>query len=561
MEEEMEILCQSLGISPFLGRILVNRGIRTPSQARRFLEPRLEDLHNPFLFSEMRDACQRVRRAISDGEEILIFGDWDVDGITSMAILIRLLRALKGKVIYYIPGDFLYGLEMEAISEAKEKGVGLIISVDCGITDIEEINYARSLGIDVVVLDHHESRDGQRPDAIAVVNPKTDPAYPWDGLSGSGVAFKFGQALLASYDHEDLAQDLAHPRMEYYFRQYLDLACLGTLADSMPLIEENRILTRYGLRHLSNTAKVGLKVLLHSLGLLGSDIFENEVNFKLSPILNAAGRMNQNHLGIELLTIKKKDEATQIANELLSLNRMRQKRVEMDTVLAIEYVEREIDLGTEKILVVPLHERELGITGIVANRLVERYTLPVIVFAGKGREAIGSARAPQGIDIISILAECRSLYLDFGGHKQAAGLRLRWEDIQRFRRCINEVAGQFDCPPKRARVDARVDQDEITQGLLMDIERLRPFGEANPSPLLLLEEIRPMEIETMGDGGRHLKFIIASRDVRLEVIGWGKGDLSPSSLSEASLLGRIEKEIWEGEERIRFFIEEILPKR
>ncbi|HAV43504.1 TPA: single-stranded-DNA-specific exonuclease RecJ [bacterium] len=560
-EDDLVELSQGLDISPILARLLINRGVLNLKDARSFLKPNLSDLKDPFLFEEMELACQRVHRALDLKEKILIFGDWDVDGLAATALLVRFIRQLGGEVYYHIPKDFGYGLDKETLHKAHQQEIKLIITVDCGISNYEEIKYASSLGIDTIITDHHPPLIETDLPALTVINPK-DSLYPDKDLAGVGVAFKLGQALLASYQGRRSTSDPSSPRMDYYFRAYLDLVALGTVADSVQLTGENRILTKFGLERFRETKKVGLKVLLHSLRLFNKEIGEWEVAFKLAPVLNAAGRMNQGHLGIELLITKEKGKAVYLAQKILSLNEARRLRSDLDTRLAIEYIEREIDLDREKVLVVPLEECEAGVTGIVANRLLERYLRPVVIFACMGDEAIGSARSNNGLDLDSILPQCDDLFIKFGGHRMAAGITITKKNISLFRERINSLVQEISLETQEVVIDHVISLDEITPALLDDIDRLRPFGEGNPEPTFLIQDIRPAAIKRIGKRGEHLKIILSSqkREGYLEVVGWRMGNLNDRDLSRANLVVKLKKNYWNGKEQVQPVIEKVFCK-
>lgn len=561
-ESDVMALSRAMGISPILSRLLINRGIVNAQEGKKVLYPRLDDLRSPFLFEEMNRACLRIHQALTSKEKIMIFGDWDVDGLTATALLVRLLRQLKGDVVYHIPKDFGYGLDRESINDARRHGVGLIISVDCGASNAREVEYASSLGLDCIITDHHPPpKDRARPPAVAVINPRESNSYPDIELAGVGIAFKLGQALVALSEGEEIAIDLSHPKMDYYFKTYLDLVSLGTIADLGKLIGENRVLTRLGLAGLSQTKKVGLRVILHSLGLLEKTLGEWEVAFKLAPALNSAGRMNQGHLGIELLTTKKKEVAERLTQEILSLNEKRRLRSDMDTALASEYIEQELDLEQEKVLVVPLEEREGGVTGIVANRLLEQYSRPVVVFACKGSEVLGSARSNVSLDLNFVLSQCTDLLIKFGGHKRAAGMTILKENIPLFRERINELAGEIPFDTEEVVIDQEISSEEVTPILMDEIDNLRPFGEGNPEPLFLLRNIRPLSIRRMGQKDQHLKITLGLQEsIGLEAIGWRMGELRDEVLNGADLVAKLQKNLWGGKEQTRLIIEEINPK-
>ncbi len=507
--ERVRVVADALGFSPLVGQVLVNRGMETPEQALSFCEPRVESLYDPFLLEDMDVAVERLRGAIERKEKILIFGDYDVDGMSATAMLVKELDASGCPVYYYIPNRLVegYGLSKEQVKKAGEEGVKLIITVDNGISCHEEVRLASELGMDVIVCDHHEP-EGELPAAKAVVNPKrNDSTYPFRNLSGAGVTFKLLTALLGRLPES------------------LDFASLGTVADIVPLFDENRILAGCGLAMINDDSDLspGLSELLKVSGLEGKRISSANISFHLAPRLNAAGRLGVGQLGVQLLLTSSQPLAQRLARKLDEENRKRQSIEKEILEQALEKIEEAFDPDSDRSIVLCDRRWHPGVTGIVASKLVEIYHRPAILIAMGEEEGKGSARSIRGFHIYEALSKCQKHMVAFGGHKYAAGLTIdasRFEDLRiAFEKVCKEMLAEEDLEPV-VTADAKVDLSEIDRKLLDQLEKLAPHGNANPLPVFAsfgVDVVGPVRIV----GTNHLKFAVRQAGgKKLPVIGF-----------------------------------------
>ncbi len=508
---------RALGIHPLVATVLRNRGLDDYQAIAEFLDPSVDRLHDPFLLPDMEAAVRRSLAALRSGQSILVHGDYDVDGITATALLCRFLDRLGADVSYFIPHRIrdTYGLNAEVLAQAAAEGISLVIAVDCGITDHLAIRAATERGIDVIVIDHHEPGP-QLPQATAVVNAKRrDAVYPEHDLAAVGLAFKFASAL---------CQRLGI-RQQAVQRAYLDLVALGTIADVVPLTGENRILARTGLELLSRTRKVGLQALMRICSLDGA-LRASDVSFRLAPRLNAVGRMGDASDGLELLLTTDEEEAQRLALHLDTVNRDRQR--EQDSVLseAVRQVEEELDLERTPVIVMASEGWHVGVLGIVAAKLVERYGRPAVLLTSEEGIARGSARSIAGFDISAAFEECSDLLLRHGGHAMAAGLALEVANLQQFRECLNALARRWlrpdQCVPQLP-IDAEVRLFEIDGELVEDLARLEPFGHGNPQPRFMSRRVEIIECRRVGRNEQHLKLYACQDDQPMECIGFGMG--------------------------------------
>jgi len=502
--------------------VLVQRGVRTADQASEFVDTPLSALHSPWRIPDMAPAVERVGQAIDSREPILIHGDYDVDGLSATALLTGFLTRLDADVSQYIPHRIEegYGLGTTAIRQAKESGIRLIITVDCGTRDAHAISQARAAGIDVIVTDHHEP--GQSlPPALAVLNPKRhDSAYPFRDLAGVGVAMKLAQALV-----EKRGLPLTS-----FFRGYLDLVALGTVADVVPVLGENRVLVRYGLDCLRHTRKTGLRALIRVAGYENKAIDAFAVGFGLGPRLNAVGRLDTGETALRLLLTQDRTEADGLARQLDEVNYERRQEEQRTTEQALAQVDDRIDLDQERIVVVSAPDWHPGVVGIVASRVRERVYRPAIVLVELEGIAKGSCRSIEGFDISAALDSTRGLLLRHGGHAMAAGLELRLELLDRFRQEINAYARQT-MPDELLRpvrtVDGELNPEDVSLRLCNELARLAPFGTGNPEPVFLCRQARIELLKRVGDGS-HLKLRVSgpTSSMLVEGIAFSMGDLA-----------------------------------
>lgn len=506
--QKEEILKQELKLNWVLAKILVNRGIDTPEKARFFLEAKLADLENPYKLRDMGKAVTRIKRALEQKERILVYGDYDVDGITSSSILVTELRKKGGIVQYYIPNRLTegYGLNREAIKNAIDQNIDLIITVDCGINSYEEVRMANNAGIDVIITDHHEPQD-KLPEAVAVINPKrSDCDYPFKELAGVGVAFKLIQAL--SYNG----------KWDKELNDYLALTAIGTVADIMPLRDENRIIVKHGLKNIVTTTNLGLNTLIQQVGLGDGEINTGHIGFVIGPRLNAAGRLGNASDAIELFLTHDYERALAIVKKLENLNKERQ-RIEDRILSGAEKLIEEIDLDEETIIVLYSEEWHEGVIGIVASKITEKFNRPTILFALKEDVGKGSGRSIASFNLFENLCKCETLLEKFGGHELAAGLTIKPENIPIFKEKINREASKVlkprDLIPEII-IDAVIPFEAISYKLVTDLERLKPFGPGNPKPLFLINNLPVTNHTWIGVDNRHLKIF----SKRIEGIGF-----------------------------------------
>ena len=502
---------EAAGLAPLCASLLSARGINTPEEAARFLASGPERFHDPFLLTDMDKAVGRVRRAIESGETIAVYGDYDVDGITATCLLTEALTLLGGTVASYIPDrtEEGYGLNPHAVDRLAGDGVGLIVTVDCGITAVGEVEYARSLGVDVVVTDHHHCKD-KLPAAAAVVNPRRPGcAYPFPELAGVGVALKLAQAL---YPPE---------KREAVFRRFGELVAIGTVADVMRLTDENRALVRQGLELLARTRRPGLRALLREAGLEpGAMPTAVTIGYGLAPRINAAGRMERAMVALELLLTQDPDRGEALAQELCSLNRERQA-IELDIFEQCAQKLEEDPTLARPAIVLAGEGWHQGVVGIVASRLAERYSCPAFMICLENGHGKGSCRSFGGFNLFAALESCAGLLEGYGGHEMAAGFTVAEENIpllaQRLRERVSAHAGG---QPMESAIDVDgevVDCALITTQEVEALGVLEPFGAGNPKPVLLLRSAAVLACCDVG-GGRHLKMRVRRNGVVLDAI-------------------------------------------
>jgi single-stranded-DNA-specific exonuclease len=495
-DEDATRLASALNLHPTVARLLCLRGLSDPDVAARFLQPTMDHLHDPGLLADMGKAVERIERAIAQKERIAIHGDYDVDGITSTVILRRALEMLGGDVVHFIPERLRdgYGLQPAAIDRLQAEGVRLVISVDCGIRGTDAALRARELGIDLIITDHHEPEEALPP-ALAVINPKRrDCTYPDKNLAGVGVALKVVQSLCARADKTK------------WLPAFVKVAAIGTLADVVPLVGENRVIAKLGLASLSRGRHtVGLRALLEASGLTGKTIDSYQVGFILAPRVNAAGRMSTPDIATRLLLATDEgslDEARSLAQQLNDEN-LRRQTEEADLVAqAKKAIETDPAIGAHNVLVVGGAGWHRGVIGIAASKLVDTYHKPAIVLSVDGDVAHGSCRSIPAFDMLDALERCADLFLRFGGHKQAAGLTMDAARLPEFRARINAHANEVLEPDQlrpRLRIDGALNLRHITPDLVQGLNAMAPFGFANPRPIF---HAMPVEIV---DGPRPIK--------------------------------------------------------
>lgn len=470
-------LKEKLNISPILGQLLLKRGITTESAAKRFFRPQLADLVNPFLMKDMDLAVDRLNDAMGRKEKILVYGDYDVDGCTAVALVYKFLQQFYSNIDYYIPDRYNegYGVSKKGIDYAEEIGVKLIIILDCGIKAIKEIEYAKKLGIDFIICDHHVP-DEVMPPAVAILNPKQpDDPFPFKDLCGCGVGFKFMQGW---------AKNNCIPFSNLI--PLLDFCAVAIAADLVPVVEENRILAFHGLKQLNQNPNIGLKAIIDICGLNGREISMSDIIFKIGPRINASGRMENGRESVDLLVEKDLGSALEKAKHIDGYNEQRKDIDKQMTEEANLIVSRLESQKHQKSIVLYDENWKKGVIGIVASRLTEIYFRPTVVLTRDGDLATGSARSINGFDVYSAIKSCRDILMNFGGHTYAAGLTLKWNDVTEFRDRFQAYVDEHIEPElteASINVDAMIDFKDITKRMHNDLKRFAPFGPANPKPI------------------------------------------------------------------------------
>ena len=470
-------LGDKLGMSPTLASLLIRRGITTESAAKRFFRPQLADLINPFLMKDMDAAVDRLNDAMGHKERILVYGDYDVDGCTAVALVYKFLRQFYSNIDYYIPDryDEGYGVSKKGIDYAAETGVKLIIILDCGIKAIEEITYAKQRGIDFIICDHHVP-DETMPPAVAILNPKRpDDSYPFKSLCGCGVGFKFMQAFAKN-------NNIPFSRLV----PLLDFCAVSIAADLVPVIDENRILAFHGLKQLNQNPSLGLKAIIDICGLNGRELSMSDIIFKIGPRINASGRMENGNKSVDLLVEREYSLALNQAKHIDEYNEQRKDVDRQMTEEANQIVARLESQKHQSSIVLYDEHWKKGVIGIVASRLTEIYFRPTVVLTRDENLATGSARSVAGFDVYAAIKSCRDLLLNFGGHTYAAGLTMKWLDVKEFRKRFQAYVEEHIEPEQREAIldiDAVIDFKDITKKLHSDLKRFAPFGPANPKPI------------------------------------------------------------------------------
>ncbi|MFI5177023.1 MAG: single-stranded-DNA-specific exonuclease RecJ [Vicinamibacterales bacterium] len=522
-EADVRLMASALGVPVVIARLLCQRGLADPEAARRFLEPALDQLHDPFLLAGMREAVDRLLGAVARHERIAIHGDYDVDGITSTVLLRRAIEVLGGDVVHFVPDRLRdgYGLQPATIDRLHEAGARVIVSVDCGIRAAEAAIRARELGVDLIITDHHEP-DRSLPPALAVINPKrTDCAYPDKSLAGVGVAFKVVQALFT-----------ASGRDRAMLPPFIKIAAIGTLADVVPLVGENRVIARYGLQELSRGPHgAGLEALLEETGLLGRTLDSFHVSFVIAPRLNAAGRMSSPDLAADLLLLRGRDadvrtRARDLARQLSAENTKRQEQEADLLAEARRIIDGDPEIGAQNLLIVAGPGWHRGVIGIVASKLVETYCKPTLVLSIENDVAHGSGRSIAGFDLLGALETCADVFLRFGGHRQAAGVTLEAGRIAELRRRLcalaNAQLGPSDLVP-RLRIDSPLGLREIAGDVIEGLARLGPFGAANPQPIFRASPVDLLNAPRLVKE-RHLSLMFKQDGRAFRAIAWRAAD-------------------------------------
>lgn len=535
---------------PLITKLLLDRGFTTTEQVNTFFKPTLDDLHDPYLFKDMTLAVERIRRAIENHEKIWIYGDYDVDGITSITVMCRFFRHIGIEVDYYIPDrhDEGYGISHKGINMIHEANGKLIITVDSGITAVNEVELAKSLGLDVIITDHHECQE-TLPDAYAIINPKIK-GYPFEMLCGCGVALKLIQALLGE-------------KFADFLPEIVDIVALGTIADIVPLVDENRIITKLGLEQMKKSHVPGIRALIKEANLQGKEINAGHIGFIIAPRINASGRIGDPKIAVEMLLTKSDQRALEIAKSLSDLNSDRQAQERIILEEALNYIERDIDLEREKVLLVLGKAWHTGIIGIVASKLCDRFSRPVVILNVEDGIAKGSARSVEGISIFEILSQFKDLYDKFGGHEQAAGLTLSADNVMTLKAKLlaySESNISFKMLTRKRKADGVLKPQMVNHKLVDEIDALKPFGLANPKPQFTFENLVLEDFKCIGKEQTHLKLIVNDGIRVYDALSFNNAHLSRylKKQDHLHLLLNLEINHFMGVETIQFMVKDIV---
>ena len=538
------LLMMELGISEVTAGLLVNRGITKPDEARTFLNPSLDQLYDPFLLNDMDRAAARIKQAVSAGEKIFIYGDYDADGITSSTVLSLYLRSLGAEVYVYIPSrqEEGYGLHMESLQVVKEQGARLVITVDCGISALNEVEQFQQY-LDIIITDHHMPEE-ELPKAYAVINPKIPgQKYPFKELAGVGVAAKLVQALGGLKG----------------IQPYLDLIAIGTVADIVPLIDENRVFAALGIEQINEKPRPGIHALLQALNREDKNVDSGMISYALGPCLNAPGRMTTFHAGYDLLTAENIKQAMPVARELVEQNQLRKQTESQILDAALEMMQQQVDLAYDKVIVTAGENWHPGVIGIVASRITERFNRPAVVLSMDGDEAVGSARSINGFHLYEALTSCRDLLNRFGGHEMAAGLSINKSNIDEFRKRIcshaEKILREEDLIP-RYFYDGLLKYEQITPNLMNEIDMLAPFGQGNPVPRFYLNSAVVESSRLIGRESNHIKLSLSLGQRSWDAVGFGMAEAGKDVQqgSRVSMLTSLKRNEWMGVTSTQFQI-------
>ena len=545
-------LAAQIGVSPLAAALLISRGHDDPAKAVQFLNPSISHLHEPLLLKGMREAVDRIQKAIDGGEKILIWGDYDVDGTTGTTLLRKAIKILGGDSVFHIPNRFTegYGVNIPALETAKANGVSLAITVDCGIRSFEPLEWAKANDLDVIVTDHHLSDESRgNPPAYAVVNPNQPGCeYPDKHLAGVGVAFKLAHALLRQNGKEQLVP------------AFMKIAAIGTVADIMQLTGENRAIVALGLRDLPNTKNLGLKALME-VADCRSDMTSYHIGFRIAPRINAAGRMDAAKQVVELFETESFEEARKFAAELDSRNRERQKIQQQITDLALLATE---NLSETRFVVVAGEGWHRGVIGLAASRIAERLNRPTIVLSTENGTAHGSARSVGSFHLLNALECCGELFDQFGGHAAAAGMKIGTAKIDELRKAlntyaINSLSDEDLCPILQ--IDARVSSETLGLNLIEELAQFEPFGAGNPKPVFVTGGLR-LRNEPLVMKEKHLKLWLEDiAGKRFEAVWWDGVDRSKgqtlSAGSRIEVAYTAEANVWQGNTRLQLVVQDL----
>lgn len=548
-KELVKQISEKHNISTLLAQILINRNIVDDSQIDIFLQPKRNDFHDPFLMLDMEKATDRIMQAIKNKEKTIIYGDYDVDGITSITVLKKFLQERGLETDYYIPNRLEegYGLNVDAIQEIAQKKYKLMITVDCGVSGIEEIKLANSKGIETIVTDHHEQLD-ELPAAYAIINPKRrDNTYPFRGLAGVGVVFKLIQAI---------SKKLGLDEKEYL--KYLDIVCIGTISDIVPLVDENRVIAKLGLMLVECTKNIGLKELISETKYKNID--STMISFAIAPRINACGRMGKQEEALQLFLTENLEEAKEITKKLERYNSERQETEKNIFEQAIKKIETE-NLKELNSIVLASENWHHGVIGIVASRITEKFYKPTILICIEGDEGKGSGRSVPGFDLHQALVDSSQFLKKYGGHEMAVGLSLEKEKINDFKKYFEEISKEKNVKQliPVINIDCEITKKELNKKTIEQIKLLEPFGEKNKQPLVIYKNLKITSIRALSEG-KHLKLMLKDDNEIVNAIGFNLGELSNEYLigDKVDIVGTIETNAYNGQEQIQINLKDIM---
>ena len=547
--KKVEQIQQKYGVNKLLATILANRGIVEEKQIDKFLHPKRSDFYNPYEMPDMEIAVNRIAKAIENKEKTIIYGDYDVDGITSVTVLKSFLEERGLKVDEYIPNRLNegYGLNNKAVETIASQGYTLMITVDCGISAIEEVKYANELGIETIITDHHEPGN-ELPDALAVVDAKRkDNKYPFRNLAGVGVVFKLLQAI---------GMRLGLEEKEYL--KYLDIVCIGTISDIVPLVDENRVIVKLGLKLVEQTKNLGLRSILKSAGY--SKIDSTTISFGVAPRINASGRMGHQEDALKLFLSKEINEVNELTQKLNDYNRIRQETEKNIYAEAIKQIEKD-NLAKRNTIVVMGKNWHHGVIGIVSSKITEMYFKPSILLCEEDDYGKGSGRSIPGFDLYEALTECKEFIDRFGGHSMAIGINIKKENFENFKDKLEEIATQKhieDIVPI-LKIDAQVSLDEISKDMVDSLKELEPFGEENKTPVFVFKNLKIDSIRALSEG-KHLKLTLKDSKNIVNAIGFNLGELTNEYKIDdrVDVVGNLEINSFNGMENIQINIKDIM---
>lgn len=547
-ENKADEIAKKFGINHLLAQIIANKDLKTEEEIRIFLNPTRKDFYNPFLFKDMDIAVDRILKAIDGKEKVIIYGDYDVDGITSTTVLKKFLEERGIKVETYIPNrlDEGYGLNKEAVRQIAEAGHKLMITVDCGISGKEEVDYANELGMEVIITDHHEAPE-QLPNAVAIIDAKRkDNTYPFRGLAGVGVVFKLIQAIGIRLGIE-----------EKEYLKYLDIVCVGTISDIVPLVDENRVIAKLGLKLIQVTKNIGLRELVKSTGYQKID--SNTVSFGIAPRINACGRMGHQEEALELFLTENVEEAIQITQKLNEYNRVRQETEKRIFEEALSKIKEE-NLEEGNSIIIGAENWHHGVIGIVSSKVTEMFFKPSILVCFEGEEGKGSGRSVPGFDLHEALCQCDELLEKYGGHEMAVGLTVSKEKFEDFRKRFEEIAEKSHVKEilPVLYIDGKLTLKDMGKETVKQLEFLEPFGEANKMPIFLYKNLKIDSIRALSEG-KHLKLTLKDVNYVISGIGFNLGNLAENYQigDKVDVVGTLEINSYNGNETVQINIKDI----